>query len=151
MPEALLSAAPLLLGTDGTKMSKSRGNTVPLSASADETARLIRGAQTDSERSISYDPVRRPAVSSLVLLAALSLGRDPREVAADIGSGGAAALKDVVVAAVNDLLAPVRARRAEYARDLGYVHQVLRDGNERANEIASVTLAEVQAAMGMRY
>ncbi len=78
VPDALLSAAPLLLGTDGTKMSKSRGNTIPLSATADETARLIRGAKTDSERFISYDPERRPAVSSLVLLAALCLGRDPR-------------------------------------------------------------------------
>jgi tryptophanyl-tRNA synthetase len=73
VPDALLSAAPLLLGTDGTKMSKSRGNAVPLSATADETARLIRGAETDAERHISYDPVRRPAVSSLILLAALCL------------------------------------------------------------------------------
>ena len=151
VPDALLSAAPLLLGTDGTKMSKSRGNTIPLSATADETARLIRGAKTDSERSISYDPERRPAVSSLVLLAALCLGRDPLQVADDIGDSGAAALKSVVTTAVNDLLAPVRARRAEYARDLGYVRQVLRDGNERANEIAAATLAEVQAALGMRY
>jgi tryptophanyl-tRNA synthetase len=151
VPDALLSAAPLLLGTDGTKMSKSRGNTIPLSATADETARLIRGAKTDSERSISYDPKRRPAVSSLVLLAALCLGRDPREVAADIGGGGGAALKTVLTTAVNDLLAPVRARRAEYAQDLGYVRQVLRDGNERANEIAAATLAEVQGVMGMRY
>jgi tryptophanyl-tRNA synthetase len=151
VPDALLSAAPLLLGTDGTKMSKSRGNTIPLSATADETARLVRGAQTDAERHISYDPAGRPAVSSLVLLAALCLDRDPREVAADIGDGGAAALKSVVTEAVNDLLAPIRARRAEYARDLGYVHQVLRDGNERANEIAAVTLAEVRTAMGMRY
>jgi len=151
VPDALLSAAPLLLGTDGTKMSKSRGNTIPLSASADETARLIRGAQTDAERHISYDPVRRPAVSSLVLLAALCLDRDPHEVAAEIGGGGAAGLKTLVTAAVNDLFAPIRARRAEYACDLGYVRQVLRDGNERATEIASVTLAEVRAAMGMRY
>ena len=151
VPDALLSAAPLLLGTDGTKMSKSRGNTIPLSATADETARLIRGAKTDAERSISYDPAARPEVSSLVLLAALCLDRDPREVAAEIGGGGAAELKEVVTAAVNDLLAPIRARRAEYARDLGYVRQVLRDGNARANEIAAVTLAEVQAAMGMRY
>ena len=151
VPDALLSAAPLLLGTDGTKMSKSRGNTIPLSATADETARLIRGAQTDSERHIGYDPAGRPAVSSLVLLAALCLDRDPREVAAEIGGGGAAALKKLVTTAVNDLLAPVRARRAEYARDLGYVRQVLRDGNQRANEIASVTLAEVRAAMGMTY
>jgi len=151
VPDALLSAAPLLLGTDGTKMSKSRGNTIPLAASADETARLIRGAKTDSEPYISYDPRRRPEVSSLVLLAALCLGRSPQDVAADLGTGGAAALKDTVTMAVNEMLAPVRARRAEYARDVGYVRRVLRDGNERANEIASVTLAEVQGAMGMRY
>src|ERR1700756_3473316 len=151
VPDALLSAAPLLLGTDGTKMSKSRGNAIALSATADETARLIRGATTDSERHISYDPGRRPAVSSLVLLAALCLGRAPREVAAGLGDGGAAALKTVVTTAVNDLLAPIRARRAEYARDLGYVRQVLRDGNERANEIAAATLAEVRGVMGMRY
>jgi tryptophanyl-tRNA synthetase len=72
-------------------------------------------------------------------------------VAADIGDGGAAVLKEIVTTAVNDLLAPVRSRRAEYARDPGYARQVLREGNERANEIASVTLAEVQAAMGMHY
>jgi tryptophanyl-tRNA synthetase len=151
VPDALLSAAPLLLGTDGTKMSKSRGNSIPLAASADETARLIRGAKTDSEAYVSYDPQRRPEVSGLVLLAALCLGRSPQDVAADLGTGGGAALKDTVTMAVNDMLAPVRARRAEYARDPGYVRQVLRDGNQRANEIASATLAEVQDAMGMRY
>jgi tryptophanyl-tRNA synthetase len=151
VPDALLSAAPLLLGTDGTKMSKSRGNTIPLAASADETARLIRGAQTDAERHISYDPDRRPQVSHLVLLGALCLDQDPREFADEIGDGGSAALKTAVTTAVNDLLAPVRARRAEYAQDLGYVRQVLRDGNARANEIASVTLAQVRTAMGMSY
>ncbi len=154
VPDALLSAAPLLLGTDGTKMSKSRGNTIPLAASADQTALLIRGAQTDSDRHISYDPEHRPAVSHLVLLAALCLGRDPHEVAAEAnasGRGGSAGLKALVTSAVNETLAPVRARRAECARDLGYVRQVLRDGNQRAAEIAAATLAEVQAAMGMRY
>jgi tryptophanyl-tRNA synthetase len=151
VPEALLSAAPLLLGTDGTKMSKSRGNTIPLAASADETAWLLRGAKTDAERMITYDPAARPEVSSLVLLGALCLDADPHEFAADIGAGGAAALKAAVSTAVNDLLAPVRARRAQYARDLGYVRQVLRDGNQRANEIATATLAEVRSAMGMRY
>jgi tryptophanyl-tRNA synthetase len=48
-------------------------------------------------------------------------------------------------------LAPVRARRAEYARDLGYVRQVLPDGSERAEAVAAATLDEVWAAMGMRY
>jgi tryptophanyl-tRNA synthetase len=149
VPDALLSAAPLLLGTDGGKMSKSRGNAIALSATAQETARLIRGAKTDAERHIGYDPQRRPEVASLLLLAALCLGRDPREVAE--GISGAAALKELVTAAVNETLAPIRARRAEYARDLGYARQVLRDGNERAGAIAAATLDEVRAAMGMRY
>src|SRR5215471_38469 len=93
VPDALLSDAPLLLGTDGRKMSKSRGNAIALRATADETARLIKGARTDAIRHISYDPESRPAVSSLVLFAALCLDRDPVGVAGEIGGGGAAALK----------------------------------------------------------
>lgn len=147
-PDALLSAAPLLLGTDGTKMSKSRGNSIALGATADETARLVKGAKTDGERHITYEPEARPGVSSLVLLAALCLGRDPHDVAAEIGGGGAAALKRTVTEAVNDRMAPIRARRAEYARDMGYVRSVLRAGNARANEIAGATLDEVRGAMG---
>jgi tryptophanyl-tRNA synthetase len=151
VPEALLSNAPLLLGTDGGKMSKSRGNAITLRATSDETARLIRGARTDSIRSVSYDPVARPEVSSLVLLAALCAGRDPAELADQIGTGGAARLKAIATEAVNERLAPIRARRAQLATDLGYVRQVLRDGNARASEIAEATLAEVRTAMGMSY
>ncbi|MFB6707396.1 tryptophan--tRNA ligase [Streptomyces sp. NPDC056333] len=147
-PDALLSAAPLLLGTDGGKMSKSRGNSIALGATADETARLIRGARTDTDRRITYEPETRPEVSGLVLLAALCLDRDPHEVAEEIGDGGGAALKRTVTDAVNERLAPVRARRAEYAQDMTYVRSVLRDGNERANAVAEATLAQVRQVMG---
>jgi len=150
-PDALLSSAPLLLGTDGTKMSKSRGNAIALAASADETARLIKGAKTDNERFIAYAPSTRPEVSSLLLLAALSLGRTPEEVASGIGPAGAAALKKVVTEAVNEHLAPIRARRAEYAQDRAYVRQVLREGNKTANAVADATLSEVRAAMNSDY
>jgi tryptophanyl-tRNA synthetase len=151
LPDALLSSAPLLLGTDGTKMSKSRGNAISLAADADETARLIKGAKTDAERHITYDPATRPEVSSLVLLAALCQNRPPRQVAADIGSAGAAALKKTVTEAVNEYLAPIRARRAEYAQDRGHLNQTLREGNERARAVADVTLAEVRNAMNNLY
>ncbi len=53
-------------------MSKSRGNAITLADTADESARLIKGAKTDAERMISYDPVTRPEVSSLLLLVALA-------------------------------------------------------------------------------
>jgi tryptophanyl-tRNA synthetase len=150
-PDALLSAAPLLLGTDGAKMSKSRDNAIALAATADETARLIRGAKTDSNRRITYDPVIRPEVSSLLLLAALCLDRDPHQVADEIGDRGAAALKSLVTEAVNAYLAPIRARRAQYADDLGHIRRILREGNERANAMADATLTEVRAAMNALY
>ncbi|MDP9847841.1 tryptophan--tRNA ligase [Streptosporangium lutulentum] len=150
-PDALLSAAPLLLGTDGTKMSKSRGNAISLASSADETAKLIRGAKTDADRHITYDPVTRAEVSSLVLLAALCLNRDPHRVAEDIGAGGAAALKRTVTEAVNEYLAPMRARRARYAQERTYLRHILREGIGRANAVAESTLDEVRTAMNALY
>jgi tryptophanyl-tRNA synthetase len=150
-PDALLSDAPLLLGTDGGKMGKSRGNAIALRATADETARLIKGAKTDGQRHISYDPAGRPEVSSLVLLAALCLDTDPAALAETIGDGGAALLKRTATEAVNERFAPVRARRAGLAADPGYARQVLRDGSARARATAAATLEEVRDAMGTRY
>jgi tryptophanyl-tRNA synthetase len=150
-PEALLSRAPLLLGVDGRKMGKSAGNAIALRATADETARLIRRAKTDAERRITYEPERRPEVSNLVLLAALCRGEAPEAIADEVGDGGASALKALVTEAVNERLAPVRARRAELARDPGVLRDVLRRGNERARAIAADTLATVRRLMRTDY
>ncbi|MFZ0531058.1 MAG: tryptophan--tRNA ligase [Propionicimonas sp.] len=149
--EALLSKAPAVLGMDGTKMSKSKGNVIEIGMDADTTARLIRKAVTDSERFITYDPVNRPEVANLVMLAALCQHRDPVEVAAEIGNGGGGGLKKLVTEAVNEFFAPIRARRAELAADPGQLLQILRQGNAHANAIGDATLDEVRAAMNMTY
>lgn len=150
-PGALLSEAPLILGTDGTKMSKSKGNVIELRMTPDETAKKVKGAKTDSERVITYDPDGRPEVANLLLLIALCERTTPEAVAEEIGDGGGGALKRRLTDAINDELAPLRARRAELVSDPGYLSQVLRRGNERANEVADATLDEVRAAMGMDY
>jgi tryptophanyl-tRNA synthetase len=150
-PEALLSAAPLLLGMDGAKMGKSRGNAIPIRATADETARLIASARTDAERVISYEPQRRPEVSNLLLLAALCRDMSPGDLAGGIGDGGAAALKTAVTDAVNERFLEIRRRRAELARDPGYLRAVLAEGNNRAAAIAADTMAAVRTLMHTRY
>jgi tryptophanyl-tRNA synthetase len=150
-PEALLSAAPLLLGTDGQKMSKSRNNSIPLRATPEETARLLAGAKTDGEMFISYEPDRRPEVANLLMLTALSRGCTPEMVADEIGGRGAAALKAAAIEAVNERFAPVRARRAELAADPAYLRGVLAAGNERATAIADDTLRAVREKMHQRY
>lgn len=150
-PEALLSEAPLLLGLDGAKMSKSRGNTIEIRMSADQTAKLIKKAKTDSQRTITYDPSERPEVSNLLMLASLCNGRDPRQLAEEIGDGGAGKLKALVTEAINDYFAPIRQRREELAANEDYLLQVLHAGNDRANQVASETLDNVRKAMKMDY
>ena len=149
--EALLSSGSLILGLDGAKMSKSRGNTIELRMTADETAKLLKRAVTDSDRHITYDPVHRPEVSNLLTLAGLATGRDPRAIAEEIGDGGGGGLKRYLTEVLNEMLAPIRARRAELAADPGYLNDVLAAGNAKANAVADATLLEVRQAMGMRY
>ncbi|MGB5951043.1 MAG: tryptophan--tRNA ligase [Ornithinimicrobium sp.] len=150
-PEALLSTATNLLGTDGFKMSKSRNNTIELGMDADTTAAVVKKAVTDSDRRITYEPATRPEVSNLVLLTALALQEQPDEIAASIGDGGSGMLKKRATEAINERFAPIRAKRAELAADPAYLEQVLRRGNERAREVAVMTLEQVQTAMRMRY
>jgi tryptophanyl-tRNA synthetase len=152
-PDALLSAAPKILGLDGSqKMSKSRGNAIALCASADETTALLKKAKTDAERRISYDPEGRPEVSNLVLLVALCTG-DPPEVVADrLGDAGSGGLKNLLAETLNETLRPLRARRAELAKDAPeVVRSVLRAGIARANQVADATLSEMRRAMQMDY
>ena len=147
----LLTSTPLLPGLDGRKMSKSYGNAISLSMSAEETAKLIKKSKTDGERNITFDPENRPGVSALLTTAGICSGRDPKDIADEIGMGGSGQLKKYVTEQVNEYLAPIRERRQQFEKDLDYVRDVLADGNRRANEIANETLAEVTDAMGMRY
>lgn len=150
-PDALLSRSGTILGLDGHKMSKSRGNTIELGMTADQTAKLLKRAVTDSDRNITFDPVNRPEVSNLVNIAAMCLDREPVDVAAEIGDGGGGGLKKLVTAAVNDHFAAHRAKRSELVANPDHLWSVLRHGNERANAVAEATLAEVRQAMSMDY
>lgn len=132
-------------------MSKSYGNAIPLGATAEQTAALIRRTRTDSERRITFDPRHRPGVSGLLSTAALCTGVAPELIAEEIGDGGSARLKQFTTDAVNAHLAGHRARRAELEREPDLVADVLRRGNARVAALAGDTLEEVRTAMGMRY
>lgn len=147
LPEPLLSETPVLLGLDGRKMSKSLRNGIALRDSADDVARKVRAARTDAERLITFEPDRRPGVANLLRIAAVCAGRDPVDVADEIGCGGAAELKRVVTDSVNGFLAPMRRRRA--LLDRSDAHRMLELGAMRARALADETLCEVREAMRM--
>jgi tryptophanyl-tRNA synthetase len=150
-PDALLTASPMLAGLDGRKMSKTGGNGIALQATEDQTAALVRRAPTDSERRITYDPTGRPAVANLLELLAATTGDDPRNLADEIGDAGAGELKRLLTDAVNDLLRPLRRRRAEIVADAAYLDAVLDAGNARARVLADDTLTKVHDRLGMTY
>ena len=150
MPYALLSKTPSIKGLDGNaKMSKSLGNAVYLSSTADETAALIKKAKTDGERVITYDPENRPEVANLLMLISLCNGEEPEKIAASIGDGGSGKLKALLTEALNEELRPMREKRAQLEKEPEYIRKVLTEGALRAREIAVKTLDEVRAAMNM--
>ena len=150
-PEGVLNDAVEIPGLDGRKMSKSYGNAISLSLTAEETAKLIKKSKTDADRMITYDKENRPGVSALLTTAALCTGRTEVDIAEEIGDGGSGTLKKYVTESVNEFLAPIRERRVQLAGDMDYIKDVLHEGNRRANEIANATLDEVREAMSMVY
>jgi tryptophanyl-tRNA synthetase len=150
-PDALLTATPMLAGLDGKKMSKTRGNGIALHATEDHTAAMIRRAPTDSERRITYDPIARPAVANLLDLLAAASGAKPQQLADEIGNRGAGHLKRMLTETINELLRPVRRRRADLAEDACYLDSVLDTGNTRARRLADNTLTKVHDLLGMSY
>ena len=150
MPHALLAKTPMIMGLDGSKkMSKSMGNTVMLSATADETAALIKKAKTDSERIITYDQVNRPEVANLLQLISLCTKEDPAAIASRIGDGGSGVLKSTLTEALNENLRPLREKRAQLEKEPEYIRQVLLTGAEKARAIGIKTLEEVRSVMNM--
>ena len=150
-PTALINDQQLILGVDGQKMSKTRGNIIRLAATEDETATLIRKARTDSEKRITYEPERRPEVANLLTIASGFTGRSPESLAEGLGNRGGSALKALVTEAINEGLRTHRDRRRRIAEDRAQLVQILRAGNAKAEAVAERTLTEVRQVMAMDY
>lgn len=152
-PQSLFTATPKVPGLDGRKMSKSYGNTIPLTASADEVRTLISTMFTDPNRVRRTDP-GNPDICNLFQFHKLfsdeaTIARVDHECrTAQIGCvQDKKLLADIMIAA----LAPIRARREEIDRDPSIVWDALRAGNAKARERAGETLALVRDAMKIDY
>ncbi len=152
-PQALFTPTPKVPGLDGRKMSKSYGNTIPLSASADEIRALVMTMFTDPNRVRRSDP-GNPDICNLfqfhkLFSTAETIARVDHECrTAQIGCvQDKKLLADIII----ESLGAIRARREEIDRDPSIVWDTLRDGNRRARERAGETLALVRDAMKIDY
>jgi tryptophanyl-tRNA synthetase len=148
-PEALLTEMPKVLGTDGRKMSKSYGNAIFLSETAEETRKKVMSMVTDVQRPRRADPGEPDRC------VAYSLNRTyiPAEKRAEIEAAcrgaqlGCVDCKKIQAEYLVQTLAPFRAKRVELAADPALVGDLLATGSRKASEEAARTMQEVRTAL----
>jgi tryptophanyl-tRNA synthetase len=153
--KALVPEIGRLPGIDGkAKMSKSLGNTINLGASADEIRAAVKQVYTDPLHLRVADPGHLEGNVAFLYLDVFDPDKAGlEELKAHYVRGG---LGDSLVKArlegiLQDLLAPIRARREELAQDRGYILQMLKEGTMKAREVAAATTDEVRKALGLSY
>lgn len=144
-----------LPGMDGqAKMSKSLGNCIYLSDSADDLVKKVKQMYTDPTHLRVEDPGKIEGNTVFTYLDAFASDQNKvGELKEHYQRGGLGdmVVKRYLMEVLESLLSPIRARRAEYAKDPGAVMQILFAGTEIAKRRAAATLAEVRAAMGIDY
>ncbi|MGA0069165.1 MAG: tryptophan--tRNA ligase [Miltoncostaeaceae bacterium] len=151
-PEAIISEAPLLLGMDGRKMSKSYGNAITLASSDEEIDKQVMSMVTDPQR-IKKDDPGNPEICNVFAWQKF-LGASDAEIA-DIFEGctsatlGCVADKRDLAERVKGLIRPIREKREHLMDDPAKLEAILEEGAERARAIAGPVMAEATAAMGL--
>ena len=166
-PEILLpdnAACMRLPGTDGkAKMSKSLGNCIYLSDTAEEVRKKVMGMYTDPDHLRVEDPGKVEGNTVFTYLDAFSRPEhfsrylpeysSLEELKAHYRRGGLGdvKVKRLLIAILNEMLDPIRERRHYYEARIGEVYEILREGSEKARAAAAETLEEVRAAMKINY
>lgn len=153
--KAIVPEVGRLPGIDGrAKMSKSLGNTINLGASADEIRAAVKQVYTDPLHLKVSDPGHLEGNVAFIYLDAFDTDKEGlAEMKAHYTRGGLgdSVVKKRLEGILQDLLAPIRARREEYAKDRGQVLQILKEGTMKAREVAAQTTDEVRKALGLSY
>ncbi|MBB6670899.1 tryptophan--tRNA ligase [Cohnella nanjingensis] len=132
------------------KMSKSSpnaGSFIALLDSPDDIRKKISRAKTDLGREVVYDPREKPEISNLLSIYSNCSGESIAEIQARYEGQGYGAFKKDLAERVVETLEPLQRKYAEI-RASGAIHDILRDGAERANAVAEQTLREAKEAMG---
>ncbi len=153
-----------LPGTDGmAKMSKSLGNCIYLSDSADEIKRKVMGMYTDPNHIMVSDPGDTKNNPTFIYLDAFSTPEHFAKYAPDYacleemkahyerGGLGDMKVKKLLNAVMQETLEPIRVKREELAKDIPAIWAMLKEGSEVARAAAGETLSKVKAAMKINY
>jgi len=152
IPEGLVGRVPRLVGLDGQKMSKSRGNAIFLSDSPEIVRRKINTAITDPAR-IHPTDVGHPDICNIFQYHTIFNSSECREIEDNCKKGkiGCVACKKRMAEMINKFLEPIREKRRYYEGQEDSIKEVLRTGNARTQKEAKETIKLVREAMHFDY
>ncbi|MNK65380.1 Tryptophan--tRNA ligase [compost metagenome] len=147
-PQAVLTEAPSLVGTDGRKMSKSYGNDIKLADTSDVVTQKVMTMVTDPQRQRKSDP-GNPDVCTVFSYYKVLAPQMVEQVDSECRSAGIGCVqcKRRMAETLNGVLDPLRERREHFAQQPELLDEVLEEGNRKARETAQETLAEVREVM----
>ena len=144
-----------LPGLDGNaKMSKSLNNAIYLSDDADTLRKKVMSMYTDPNHIHVEDPGK---VEGNMVFTYLDIFDKDKDKVAELkeqyrtGGLGDVKIKRYLNEVLEAELGPIRARREEFAKEIPAVYAMLKEGSEKANEVANKTLEEVRRAIGVNY
>lgn len=141
LPEAkIIESVAVVPGTDGRKMSKSYGNTIPLFAEYEEIKKCVMSIVTDSG---SDKPENVYAIHKLFRT------KEDLEKIYEENKGKYKALKEILIEDIEKFIAPMRERRKEFEKDIPKALEILKQGSAKAKMIASAKMAEVREKIGV--
>jgi len=153
-PQALLTPVPRLPGLDNRKMSKSYANTIDLTDDAETVKKKVRQMYTDPKRVRADIPGTvegNPVFIYHDVFNTNTAEVDDLKARYREGKVGDVEVKTKLAAAINAVLEPMRARRAELDARPDYVKDVLVEGSRKARVEAAETMARVRDAMKLQY
>jgi tryptophanyl-tRNA synthetase len=138
--EMIIKDVAIVPGTDGQKMSKSYGNTIPLFATRDEIQKAVMSIVTDSSGDM---PLNVYNIHKLIK------SENELKDLYENNKGKYKILKDALVDDLDAFIKPMRDKRAELVKDMDYVNEVLKKGAIKANEMANQKMIQVKKAIGV--
>jgi len=154
LPEPLIrkEGARVMSLTDGTKkMSKSdpsEQSRINLLDTPEQIQKKIKRCKTDLVKGLVFDDPERPECHNLLTLYMLLGGKTKEVVAQECQEMGWGQFKPLLADAAVEALKPIQDKYWAVMNDRSYLESVLRQGREKAEEIANETLTQVKKAMG---
>lgn len=132
-----------------SKSAKSSANYIALTDSDDDILKKIKKAVTDSDGGVSYDPIKRPAISNLMTLFHHATGITMTELSERYEGKGYGAFKQDLAEAVIGMVKPIRGRIENYMNDPASLGKILNEGRDEAKKLAEAKIKIVKERVGL--